>query len=128
VNTPAQTKLKYLTFPYTHSAFFVLFKTFSTTTCISAIFIYTQSVLVAFIAYSVFTFVLVCAREKEHHYTSRSAGLEIGGTPLSNLGKNSQVVTNLQQTCSNAVPTTYQQDVFALLVPMQLVDKLSTAC
>jgi hypothetical protein len=31
--------------------------------------------------------------------------------------KNAQVVTNLQQTCSNAVPTTYQQDVFALLVP-----------
>jgi hypothetical protein len=30
--------------------------------------------------------------------------------------KNSQVVTNLQQTCSNAVPTTCQQDVFALLV------------
>jgi hypothetical protein len=31
--------------------------------------------------------------------------------------KNAQVVTNLQQTCSNAVPTTYQQDVLALLVP-----------
>jgi hypothetical protein len=34
--------------------------------------------------------------------------------------KNAQVVTNvtnLQQTCSNAVPTTCQQDVFALLVP-----------
>ena len=31
--------------------------------------------------------------------------------------KNTQVVTNLQQTCSNAVPTTCQQDVFALLVP-----------
>jgi hypothetical protein len=30
--------------------------------------------------------------------------------------KNPQVVTNLQQTCSNAVPTTCQQDVFALLV------------
>jgi hypothetical protein len=28
-----------------------------------------------------------------------------------------QVVTNRQQTCSNAVPTTCQQDVFALLVP-----------
>jgi hypothetical protein len=28
-----------------------------------------------------------------------------------------KVVTNLQQTCSNAVPTTCQQDVFALLVP-----------
>jgi 3-methyladenine DNA glycosylase Tag len=37
--------------------------------------------------------------------------------------KNAQVVTNLQQTCSNAVPTTCQQDVFALLV-----DKLPTAC
>jgi hypothetical protein len=31
-----------------------------------------------------------------------------------------QVVTNLQQTCSNAVPTTCQQDVFALLVPSLL--------
>ena len=37
--------------------------------------------------------------------------------------KNAQVVTNLQKTCSNAVPTTCQQDVFA-----RLVDKLSTAC
>jgi hypothetical protein len=33
---------------------------------------------------------------------------------------NAQVVTNLQQTCSNAVPTTCQQDVFALLVPSLL--------
>jgi hypothetical protein len=31
--------------------------------------------------------------------------------------KNAQVVTNLQQTCGSAVPTTCQQDVFALLVP-----------
>jgi hypothetical protein len=31
-----------------------------------------------------------------------------------------QVVTNLQQTCSNAVPTTCQQDAFALLVPSLL--------
>jgi hypothetical protein len=31
--------------------------------------------------------------------------------------KNAQVVTNLQQTCTDAVPTTWQQDVFALLVP-----------
>jgi hypothetical protein len=31
-----------------------------------------------------------------------------------------QVVTNLQQTCSNAVPTTCLQDVFALLVPSLL--------
>jgi hypothetical protein len=44
--------------------------------------------------------------------------------------KNAQVVTNLQQTCSNAVPTTCQQDVFALLVPrlltssQRLVDNL----
>jgi hypothetical protein len=44
--------------------------------------------------------------------------------------KNAQVVTNLQQTCNNAVPTTCQQDVFALLVPslltscQRLVDKL----
>jgi hypothetical protein len=37
--------------------------------------------------------------------------------------KNAQVVTNLQQTCTNAVPTTCQQDVFALLVP-----SLSTTC
>ena len=34
--------------------------------------------------------------------------------------ENAQVVTNLQQTCSNAVPTTCQQDVFALLVPSLL--------
>jgi hypothetical protein len=46
--------------------------------------------------------------------------------------KNAQVVTNLQQTCSNVVPTTCQQDVFALLVPrlltscQRLVDKLAT--
>ena len=44
--------------------------------------------------------------------------------------KNAQVVTNLQQTCSNAVPTTCQQDVFSLLVPsllascQRLVDNL----
>jgi hypothetical protein len=31
--------------------------------------------------------------------------------------ENTQLVTNLQQTCSNAVSTTYYQDVFALLVP-----------
>jgi hypothetical protein len=36
------------------------------------------------------------------------------------LRKNAQVVTNLQQTCSNAVPTTSQQDVFVLLVPSLL--------
>ena len=30
--------------------------------------------------------------------------------------KNAQVVTNLQQTCSNAVLTTCHHDVFALLV------------
>jgi hypothetical protein len=44
-----------------------------------------------------------------------------------------QVVTNLQRTCSNAVPTTCQQDVFALLVPslftssQRLVDNLLQA-
>jgi hypothetical protein len=49
-------------------------------------------------------------------------------------GKNAQVVTNLQQTCSNAVPTTCQQDVFALLVPSlltscrRLVDNLLQGC
>jgi hypothetical protein len=37
--------------------------------------------------------------------------------------KNAQVVTNVQQTCGNAVSTTCQEYVFALLV-----DKLSTAC
>jgi arsenate reductase-like glutaredoxin family protein len=48
--------------------------------------------------------------------------------------KNAQVVTNLQQTCSNAVPTTCQQDVFALLVPslltscQWLVDNLLQGC
>ena len=47
--------------------------------------------------------------------------------------KNAQVVTNLQQTCSNAVPTTCQQDVFVLLVPsllttcQRLVDNLIAA-
>jgi hypothetical protein len=35
--------------------------------------------------------------------------------------KNAEVVTNcMQQTCSNAVPATCQQDVFALLVPSLL--------
>jgi hypothetical protein len=34
--------------------------------------------------------------------------------------KNAQVVTNLQQTCCDAVPTTCQQDVFTLLVPSLL--------
>ena len=34
--------------------------------------------------------------------------------------KNAQVVTNLQQTCSNAVPKTCQQDVFVLLIPNML--------
>jgi hypothetical protein len=44
--------------------------------------------------------------------------LREGATMVSNYTcKNAQVVTNLQQTCSNAVPTTCQQDVFALLVP-----------
>jgi hypothetical protein len=48
--------------------------------------------------------------------------------------KSAQVVTNLQQTCSNAVPTTCQQDVFALLVPSlltsceRLVDNLLPGC
>jgi hypothetical protein len=48
--------------------------------------------------------------------------------------KNAQVVTNLQQTCSNAVPTTCQQDVFALLVTslltscQRLVDYLLQGC
>ena len=41
--------------------------------------------------------------------------------------KNAQVVTNLQQICSNAVPTTCQQNVFALLVPSSLTScQLST--
>jgi hypothetical protein len=48
--------------------------------------------------------------------------------------KFAQVVTNLQQTCSNVVPTTCQQDVFALLVPslwtscQRLVDNLLQGC
>jgi hypothetical protein len=50
--------------------------------------------------------------------------------------KNAQVVTNLQQTCSNAVPTACQQDVFALLVPSLLttcykvveLNRLVTSC
>jgi hypothetical protein len=40
--------------------------------------------------------------------------------------KNAQVVINLQQTCSNAVPTTCQQDVFALLAPSLLTTQLAT--
>jgi hypothetical protein len=46
--------------------------------------------------------------------------------------KNAQVATSLQQTCSNAVPTTCQQDVFALIVPslltscQRLVDNFAT--
>ena len=47
---------------------------------------------------------------------------------------NAQVVTNLQQTCSNAVRTTCQQDVFVLLVPsllttcQRLADNLLQGC
>ena len=40
---------------------------------------------------------------------------------LFNTRKNAQFVTNLQQTCSNAVPTTYQQDVFALFISSLLI-------
>jgi hypothetical protein len=48
--------------------------------------------------------------------------------------KNAQVVANLLQTYSNTVPTTGQQDVFALLVPslltscQRLVDNLLQGC
>jgi hypothetical protein len=48
--------------------------------------------------------------------------------------KNVQLVTNMQQTCSNVVSTTCQQDVFALLVPslltsyQRLVDNLLQGC
>jgi hypothetical protein len=44
--------------------------------------------------------------------------------------KNAQVVTNVQKTCSNAVPTTCQQNVFALLVPSLLTSAngLLTTC
>jgi hypothetical protein len=40
------------------------------------------------------------------------------------------IVTNLQQTCSNAVSTTCHQDVLRLICTAcsQLVDKLSTVC
>jgi hypothetical protein len=41
--------------------------------------------------------------------------------------KNAQVVTNLQQTCSNAFPTTCLQDDFALLVP-SCCNKFGTSC
>jgi hypothetical protein len=53
---------------------------------------------------------------------------------LSDTTRNAQVVTNLQQTCNNAVPTTCQQDVFAVLVPslltscQWLVDNLLQGC
>jgi hypothetical protein len=54
--------------------------------------------------------------------------LQVCGTLVASFSnytrKNAQVVTNLQQTCSNAVPTTCQQDVFALLVP----SLLATCC
>ena len=46
------------------------------------------------------------------------------GLCLNYTRKNAQVVTNLQQTCSNAVPTACQQDVFAIL----LVPSLLTSC
>jgi hypothetical protein len=48
--------------------------------------------------------------------------------------KNAQVVTNLQQTCGSAVPTTCQHDVFALLVLslltsfQRLIDNLLQGC
>jgi hypothetical protein len=45
--------------------------------------------------------------------------------------QNAQVVSNLQQTCSNAIPTTYQQDAFVLLVPSLLTScqqLISTSC
>jgi hypothetical protein len=42
-------------------------------------------------------------------------------------GKNAQVVTNLQQICSNTVPTTCQQHVFAPLVPSLFVNGLRLA-
>ena len=57
-------------------------------------------------------------------------GLENNKETMEYTRKNAQVVTNLQQSCSNAVPTTCQQDVFALLVPslftscQRLVDNL----
>jgi hypothetical protein len=42
--------------------------------------------------------------------------------------KNAQVVTNLQQICSNAVPTTCHQDTFAVLVPTWLVTRIRSHC
>ena len=43
--------------------------------------------------------------------------------------KNAQVVTNMQQTCSNAVPTTCQHSTGCVRTACsRLVDKLSTAC
>jgi hypothetical protein len=50
--------------------------------------------------------------------------------------KNTPVVTNLQQTCSDALPTTCQHDVFALLVSSLLrtcykvveLNRLVTSC
>ena len=64
--------------------------------------------------------------------------VKIGGNEISEVRRLSQLhtykqmVTNLQQTCSNTVPTACQQDVFALLVPslltscQRLVDKFAT--
>jgi hypothetical protein len=52
-------------------------------------------------------------------------GYLVSYTNASHTHKNAQVVTNLQQTGSNAVPTTCQQDVFALLVPSLLTQRLA---
>jgi hypothetical protein len=45
--------------------------------------------------------------------------------------KNAQVVTNLQQTCSNAVPTTCQQDVLShclFLACQQVINSSLKTC
>jgi hypothetical protein len=50
-------------------------------------------------------------------FVSNLSVIPIWGPPKSTHAQN---VTNLQQTCSNAVSTTCEQDVFALLVPSLL--------
>ena len=60
--------------------------------------------------------ILLCflkkARSRQSYCASHVARIYISA--FHRPGKNAQVVTSLQQTCSNVVPTACQQDVFAL--------------
>jgi hypothetical protein len=61
--------------------------------------------------------------DERKEYAKECENMRRCATPRYTTRKNAQFVTNLQQTYTNAVSTTCQQDVFALLVP-----KLSTPC